>query len=232
MFAADEAVATKSAQKSKESLNLNHYCISTIRTTKKYRDGGKFLTLAEYTEIAKKCISRCANWTIPGIAKQMLKSEDAISLVITFLADADSKYEESFGLTRQQFRGLYASYAIRKYVKMGKLSSSKSILSLDSIGHSDTYHQEQAGSLVGKIADEKALDPIQELLNNELHDYLNGYSSDDLTERQYFILYEHLVNKTSLAELGRKLGITTQRTGQIFLQAKRKVNFQELKNAA
>jgi RNA polymerase sigma factor (sigma-70 family) len=175
----------------------------------------EYKDIVEYIDAAKKTIRVFANKICPGICYEMTQSEDAIADVAHAMMCADWKYDENKkgklsnkSKTRYSYRNQCAIWAIQTYIK-NSLRKNKTIYlnnlinSEDEIALTDILEdkkQQQAEDIyIHQEEEESNTKLVQNILSSSL-----------LTAMQKEKMRMHYVEGQSLAEIGRRYGVTRE----------------------
>ena len=175
----------------------------------------EYKDIVEYIDAAKKTIRVFANKICPGICYEMTQSEDAIADVAHAMMCADWKYDENKkgklsnkSKTRYSYRNQCAIWAIQTYIK-NSLRKNKTIYlnnlinSEDEIALTDILEdkkQQQAEDIyIHQEEEESNTKLVQNILSSSL-----------LTAMQKEKMRMHYIEGQSLAEIGRKYGVTRE----------------------
>lgn len=189
----------------------------------KYRNHDEidFYCLSEYLTLAKKSISKFANKFYNGLARKMLRDEDAISNVAYCLMLADWRYDENYESTQKDrqrktqysYRNQCAIWAIQSYItkNYNKSHSSKNkTYSLD-------YKLDEDGSnsSYDYIADKNGPNPLETILEteekNEIRKYLeNLFEKNELSDKQKEYIKLYYYEDYTFEEIGKKFGLTRE----------------------
>lgn len=150
-----------------------------------------YLSLNEYLNLAERIV--CKN--------KLQNSEDNISYVAHFLMLADYRWKEEVGLTRKQFRGMYAKYA---KLSLFRKNRKKSIdYSLDWVYNKGK--KDGSDKMIDLIPDEKQKTPESYLSEKELVETINSFSK--ISEQEKEMLIEFFFTNNSILDIGKKLGM-------------------------
>lgn len=181
----------------------------------------EFYSLEEYLKISQKIIAHFANSISSGLANKMLRSEDAISHVAYHLMLAAWKWTPTGGRTLRSYLNQHGIWAIQDYVNKGRTKLNKKVTSLHSVVHQGVDYGTDI-ELIDFIADEKAVEPIDELLsiedNKAVHDRLD---KSGLTDNQKTCLIK-FIDGMSYSEIAEELKVSRQNVQQIVQAAVRK----------
>jgi hypothetical protein len=153
-----------------------------------------YLKFEEYLKIAEKIVGKASYCGIQI-------SEDNIAYVAEYLMLADTRYKEDSGLTRDEFRALYAKYARLKLFRQKKKKKFEN--SLDwcyLIGK-----EGKEVSLKYVLEDKKAEKPDNRIKNQEI---INTINNSPLDEKERGIVIDYLFSKDSLTEIGNRNSIS------------------------
>jgi RNA polymerase sigma factor (sigma-70 family) len=173
----------------------------------------RLLTLKEYRTIAKKTIGSFAGGSL---AREMLRSEDAISFVVEKLIDATCNWEESKGRTLRSWLNQCAIYAIKRWIDNIKRANKVDLRSLNKELNSDN-----ARLKLSDITDSGSLSPYEEAFDNEEvsrqenRDLVsNILSSQAITDVQRECLSMAYLDGLRPVEISRTLGVSRQAVDQ------------------
>lgn len=177
-----------------------------------------FDSLATYTHLAKKIISKLGTKFYPGLSKEMLSNEDAIADVATALMYADWRYDENRTgasgekKTLYSYRNQCALWAIKTYVT--QKTKKKKISSID-YSNDDFDHS----SMSMNIPDHKTQNPLEFLIeqeetnivNNSMEEILN---SNILNDKQRDQIKMYFYEDKTLSEIGQRFGVSREAVRQ------------------
>ena len=180
----------------------------------------EYETLKDYLVMAKKIISRLAPKFYPSLAKEMLISDDAISMVATAIMTADWKWNPEYRSktntvrTQRAYRNQRAIWAIQKW-----LSEKKKKKYTLSLSYEYKTGSSEHSTLTGILADKKAYDPSDliankdEVQNNKkiIDELLN---SSLINNKQRAYITEYYLEDKTLQETGDKYGVTKEAVRQ------------------
>lgn len=197
-----------------------------------YKDHGniEFEPLSFYLNLAQKTISKFGRGFSSNIAKEMLKSEDAIASVANCIMmadwrwDKDRKGDTGLGKTRYSYRNQCAIWAIKSYVSRKQNHKHKS--GIETTGNFDTDNEYNLLDILC-VEDES---PIENIINEEEHNNLKQYLSmvlspenNILTERQCTYLKLYYFENQTFAEIGKRFSITREAIRQGIKKALEKI---------
>lgn len=117
---------------------------------------------------------------------------------------ADYRYTPKLGLSREEFRFLYARYArLSLFRKKRRESQNKTDYSLDWV-----YNNEKSGwgdRLLASIEDNKQQPPDRRLELEELQETIKGFNK--LSKLDKTLLIEYLFSGDSITKIGERLGM-------------------------
>jgi RNA polymerase sigma factor (sigma-70 family) len=200
-----------------------------------YRDHNEvdFYCLSEYLTLAKKSISKFANTFYNGLARKMLKDEDAISNVAYCLMLADWRYDEDYQnkhdrqkKTKYSYRNQCAIWAIQSYITKNyskKNSSKNKVYSLDY-----KLDEENNNTSYDYIPDSKSTNPLVNILEKEekieLRNFLdNLFEENSLSEKQKEYIKLYYYEDYTFQEIGKKFGLTREAIRQSIKKALLKI---------
>lgn len=158
------------------------------------------LSLSEYLSIAEKVIGKFAP---PGIKREMLNNEDAISFVADHLIKAALRWKEDAGRTLYSYLNQCAIWSIQRWILNKKVANKNNILSLDNIIN------DEGDNMYNLVANKNHIESnIDEIINKS---YLN--------ETQKECLRLRFVDGCTLKEISEKLDKSKQRIDQIINRA-------------
>lgn len=173
----------------------------------------KFETLTQYLLLAKKTISKFGPKFYNGLSNEMLKNPDAVSDVATAIMSADWKFDpDRVGKSGEKktlysYRNQCALWAIKSYVS-NKYKKKKN-MSLDF--EIDTDSQKLRAS----IKDERAIDPLEILIENESTENLSIttkdlLSSNLLTDKQRDQIRMYYFEDQTLGQIGETYNVSRE----------------------
>lgn len=169
-----------------------------------------YLDFKEYLRIAERVVGKCTNVGIQN-------SEDNIAYVAEFLMTADSRYKEDCGLTRDEFRALYAKYARLKLFKQKKKKRFENSLDW---GYTNGKEGREV-KLIDFLEDKKTNRPEKIVMNTEL---LEEITNSPISQREKSAVIDYLFSKQSLAEIGRENNISPRYIGRVIQSAIKKIS--------
>jgi len=180
----------------------------------KYPTENKFDSLAEYLTIAKKTIKAFADGLRPGLAEEMLKSEDAISNVSTAIMLADWRWtpeyksEDGQVRTRYSYRNQCALWAIHGYIN--RRSHTTYLVSLNaniSANRDTTLHE---------IIESDIPAPDAEMIEQEQKDKIEAMlKASCLTGLQEKYIKLYYLDNLTYQEIANESGCTREAVRQI-----------------
>lgn len=176
----------------------------------------KFETMNTYLMLAKKVISKFGPQFYPGLAKEMLNNEEALSDVAAALMNADWKYDPEKPTLSGQKKTLYSYrnqcglWAIKTYIT-NKYKKSKKV-SLD-------FSIDDNSALVSTIIDHKNQSPAIIVENQECEDNLRRDISkllqiSPITSRQKDQISLYYLEGLTLSQIGKKYNISREAVRQ------------------
>jgi DNA-directed RNA polymerase sigma subunit (sigma70/sigma32) len=169
-----------------------------------------YLSFSEYLRIAQRVVGKAS---YNGIQN----SEDNIAYVAEFLMLADTRYKEECGLTRDEFRALYAKYARLNLFNKKKRKRFENSLDWD-------YTSQKGGkevSLKEVLEDKKAEKPF---VNVESEELINTINNSPLNDKEKNVLKDYLFSKDSLSDIGRTYGVNPRYVGILINSAVKKID--------
>lgn len=189
-----------------------------------------FYGLNEYLTLAKKSISKFANRFYNGLARKMLKDEDAISNVAYCLMLADWRYDQNYvskannnkQKTRYSYRNQCALWAIQSYMTKNYKKNHSNNYKVYSLDHS--IDEENNNTSYTYINDKRTPTPVDSLIESEekseLRNFLDSLlNTDELSDKQkeYVKLYYYEGN--TFEQIGKKYGLTREAIRQSIKKA-------------
>jgi RNA polymerase sigma factor (sigma-70 family) len=169
----------------------------------------------DYLDIAQKMISCFAS---PSVAKEMLKSEDAISNVATKIMFADWRWDKEYVNKQKTVRTNYAYrnqcgiWAIQEYLK--RKGKKRKILSLNGpVGY------DQISEMHMLIPDKKAKTPMEIVYNEEERAFFKKtidelINEKSLTKQQSECIHSYYVDGLTLEEISKDRDISREAVRQ------------------
>lgn len=158
----------------------------------KYSDEGEkeYLELKEYDRISEKIL----------IKNKLPLTEENISFINHYMILSDYRFKEEVGCSREQFRGLYATYA-RKTISRKLLRNSKK-----GVEYSLDYDilksfSDRSTSLLDLFTCPKQRKPVNLLIEKEFLDEIDKLETIDKTEKD--CLKQWLTTNDTDADIGR-----------------------------
>lgn len=191
----------------------------------KYKDHTniQFDTLDTYLVLAKKMISKFANSVFVGLAKKMLKDEDAIAAVANAIMMADWRWDENYnsstGTKKNQYsyRNQCAIWAIQTYATKNHQyhGNVKNVYSLDHKPSND----DDMGSVYECIKDHSLLTPEDIAIDAEYRECVtklidNIMNLEILSDKQKDYIRLYYLEGQTFEKIGKKYGITREAVRQ------------------
>ncbi len=169
----------------------------------------EFTTTDEYLKIAQRLVRKIAPIYRPGLAEQILRSEDAISNIATQVMMADWRWNGNGTLFG--YRKECVKWAIKGFIERDVSRSKRKTLSLNNssrTGEDDV--QEYINLIPGNDANPSDIvqDAESDKLKTELIDQILG--SGILTNTQEKCIRLHYLQGKSMSDIGRELGVSRQ----------------------
>lgn len=187
----------------------------------------EFESLSFYLTLAQKAISKFGKNISPNIAKEMLKSEDAIANIANCIMMADWRWDKDrTGSTGQQktkysYRNQCAIWAIKSYISRKYNKKLKSV---------DIRSTEDDLSILD-IMPSSISNPVDILIDQEekesVSDYIKIILSDKntiLSDKQKLYLKMYYIDNMTFAEIGKRLNITREAVRQGIKKSIEKMN--------
>lgn len=182
----------------------------------------EFDTLDTYLTLAKKMISKFANNVFMGLAKKMLKDEDAISSVANAIMMADWRWDENYNneqgtkKNKYSYRNQCAIWAIQTYVTKNNRNP-KYIKRIYSLDH--CQDDENMTSISSCIKDEHSMPPDDIAIDSEYRASLTSFVDnimglEILSERQKEYIKLYYLEGYTFDKIGKKYGITREAVRQ------------------
>ena len=160
----------------------------------------EMLSLKEYVDISKRCIGHFAS---PDLAKQMLRSEDAISFVAEHLMMATCRHDEEKGRTLRSYHNQCAIWAIQNWVARISKKTDYEILSLNK----ELKDGGTAREMYQVIEDERPA-PISDIERQENMDRVKKLlASPVLSQLEQSCISMKFLNEMSANEISESLDI-------------------------
>jgi RNA polymerase sigma factor (sigma-70 family) len=180
----------------------------------------EYETLKDYLLIAKKTISKFAPKFYVGLAKEMLKSEDAVSQVATAIMEADWKWNPNYRSknntvrSKRAYRNQKAIWAIQAYISQKKKKKYTMSLSYET-----TVDDGKSTLLSGLLEDKKSLNPASVIAEIDNKEYVKTLISDllnagILTDRQKDYISSYYLENKTMQEVGNQFGVTREAVRQ------------------
>jgi len=188
----------------------------------KHSDENKeqYLSLKEYDLISLKILR----------SNRLPLSEDNIAYINEYMIMADSRYNPEVGLTREQFRGLYATYAkknIFKKFKKNKRNGVEYSLEFDILSKKGMGNG-RSESLINYLPCPKQINPINIVTNKEFIESLKDL--DYLDDKEKDCLIDYLTTNQKIKDIGISNGLSKR---QIYFKLEntfRKIKKDKIKN--
>ena len=171
-----------------------------------------------YINLAKKTIVKFCPRFYNGLSAEMLKNNDAVSDVATAIMYADWRFDperkgkEGGQKTLYSYRNQCAIWAIKTYVT-NKYKKQKNDISLD------FDDKESKTAMYSNIKDNKALDPLDILIDKENQDDLSKtidmlLNNSSLSDKQKEQIRMYYLENHTLSEIGKKFGVSREAVRQ------------------
>ena len=172
----------------------------------------EFDTLSNYTNIAKKTISKFASKFYPGLAREMLSNEETVSEIASAIMHADWNWDKDRkgkvtgqGKSVYSYRNQCAIWAIKTYIT-NKYKKNKK-------------QQKQTEYLVQNYEHKYDTNPAEiyeekEYYNNLSTDVKDLLNSAPITEKQRQQLKMYYFEEKTLSEIGKVFGVTREAVRQ------------------
>ncbi len=168
----------------------------------------EFDTLSNYTNIAKKTISKFASKFYPGLAKEMLSSDETVSEVANAIMCADWNWDKNrkgkkTGLSKSiySYRNQCAIWAIKTYITNKYKKSQKTQK------HNEYFEKNIQVKYDEDPADIYAHKEYSENLVKDIADLLDTAS---LTTKQKEQIRLYYYDEKTLSEIGTQYGVTRE----------------------
>lgn len=176
-------------------------------------------SLATYITLAKKTISKFGPKFYNGLSAEMLKNNDAVSDVATAIMYADWRFDENrTGKTGQKktlysYRNQCALWAIKTYVTNKYKKPNVNLISLD------FDCNEGESSMHSSICDEKAVDPLDIVMQDEdarnLSENLEHLlENSELSEKQKVQIKMYYLEGHTLSYIGKQFKVSREAVRQ------------------
>jgi len=168
----------------------------------------KFDTLNNYTNIAKKTISKFANKFYPGLSKEMLNNSDTVAEVAGAIMMADWHWDKDRvgkvsgkGKTLYSYRNQCAIWAIKTYISTKNKTRKKNQKCIEKASNENTYmYYENPLDIL--IADEQS--------NNLAIDVNSIINMAPISDKQKQQLYMYYYENKTLSDIGKVYGVTRE----------------------
>jgi RNA polymerase sigma factor (sigma-70 family) len=172
-------------------------------------------SLDSYINLAKKTIVKFGPRFYNGLSAEMLKNTDAVSDVATAIMYADWRFDPDRPGKSGQKKTLYsyrnqcAIWAIKTYVTNKYKKQINTSISLN-------FSEEGAdSSFYSSIADEKAMDPVDILIDKEESNQLTSsidqlLNNSILSEKQKIQIKMYYLQNHTLSYIGKKFGVSRE----------------------
>lgn len=172
----------------------------------------EFDTLENYTNIAKKTISKFASKFYPGLSKEMLSNDETVAEVAGAIMMADWNWDKNrkgkntgLGKSMYSYRNQCAIWAIKTYI------TSKFKKNKKQTKYNDYYNMHYIEKTVQNPSEIVEQDENRETLVSDMKNLINNAPISD-KQRQQLIMY-YYENKT-LADIGREFSVTREAVRQ------------------
>jgi len=198
------------------TMNYSFQKVLTPQKDLPKHEGIEFETLESYIEQAKRLITYYCNKRRSRAQHLLQSSDDAISLVAHALMMADWTYDSSKDsgngkCSKNTYRFLSASWAIKSFVTKTYANSDKVPLSLDTPIGSMTNNGSNDRTLMNLIEDQKYEQPASKIERDELRESIEqllGCGIVSTTQAQY--LRMRYLEEMSLDAIAEARGVTRQ----------------------
>ncbi len=161
-------------------------------------------TIYDYYRVAKRCIAYFANG---GLARTMLRNEDAISFVAEHLVYASYRWEEGRGRTLNSYLNQCALWSIQRWLKMSKRQRTHISLSEENYKQGSMSREATIDSLVDS--------PEQAILDSENRAKITRLIDNaGLTDKQRNCIRLIYQEGEKPSDVARSLGISRQAVQQ------------------
>ena len=200
----------------------------------KYKDhlNVKFENTDFYLDLAKKIISKMAPTFFNGLAKEMLRNEDAISFVASSIMMGDWRWKNNEeNDTSKTYKTLYSYrnqcgiWAIKTYVtKKYKQNNNKKKIK---ITHSINYSDDDL-NLESLLPDNSQKSPIEILIDREKYsnmstDIKNLLDMSNISDKQKNYIKLYYYENMTLEQIGNNYGVTREAVRQSIKSAIKKI---------
>ena len=172
----------------------------------------EFDTLSNYTNIAKKTISKFASKFYPGLAKEMLNSDETVSEVANAIMYADWNWDKNrkgkkTGLSKTiySYRNQCAIWAIKTYITSKYKKNQK-------IQKCNDYFQQNLQ--IRYDQDPADVYENKEYLENLQQDVKDLLETSPLTDKQKQQIKMYYYDEKTLSEIGDIFGVTREAVRQ------------------
>lgn len=165
-------------------------------------DQDRMLSLAEYLEVAEKCIARFA---APSVAREMLRDEDAVSFIAEHLMYGTARWSPDGGRAFRSYLTQCARWAITRWIGKRKKVVARGVTSLNQ------NREEGDMFLYELIADPRDCSNESEVYWCDLSDEVESLiNHPELTEAQSKALRKRYIEGKTFREIGSDLGVSKQ----------------------
>lgn len=179
----------------------------------------EFDDLSTYIILAKKIISKFAPNFYSSLRKELLNNEDAIADIASALMFADWRWDanrkgfDGKSKTRYSYRNQCGIWAIKTYLT-NKYKKHNQSYSLD-----NTENSNNDITFANNLSDNSRYDPAKIVEDQEYSDILSSninslLSSGIVSDKQRDQIKEYYFNEKTLADIGKKFGVTREAVRQ------------------
>lgn len=172
----------------------------------------EFDTLENYTNIAKKTISKFASKFYPGLSKEMLSNDETVAEVASAIMMADWNWDKNrkgkdtgLGKSMYSYRNQCAIWAIKTYI------TSKFKKNKKQAKYNEYYSAHYTENTERNPADIVEEEESRQTLTEDMKNLIDSAPISD-KQRQQLIMY-YYDNKT-LADIGREFSVTREAVRQ------------------
>lgn len=172
----------------------------------------EFDTLENYTNIAKKTISKFASKFYPGLSKEMLSNDETVAEVAGAIMMADWHWDKNrkgkdtgLGKSMYSYRNQCAIWAIKTYITSKFKKSKKQAKYNEYYTNHYIEHTERNPSDIVEEQESK------QMLTEDMKNLIEGAPISDKQRKQLIMYYYH--NKT-LADIGKEFSVTREAVRQ------------------
>ena len=159
----------------------------------------RIMELSDYLEISKKCIAHFAS---NDLAKQMLRSEDAVSFVAEHLMMGTCRWKPNRGKTVRSYHNQCAIWAIQNWI------SRISKKGVDILSLNKDLSDSEGNQLYEILEDDRKIPPSSIELEENAAEVDRILSDRTISEKEEKCIRMKFLDQLSVAEISESLGIS------------------------